>query len=187
MKVRKATIQAKVGDFPNTPAASTTPAPTVGTVSLEVAPGTLLHSSQVDRTVVQDMLASGGVNPGETEHMTQILVNMLNLLDTTFVAPPPAAAAPSTQPMSQEPVIIADDKKPDVEAKRQTEEMELEFTDGSTDSEAEAEAATANVTHTKTKKRVSKKDRDVKNGKGGPGKGSTKDLVKSADKDKAKK
>ena len=39
VKERKATIQAKAGNLPNTPAASTTPAPTVGAVSLEVAPG----------------------------------------------------------------------------------------------------------------------------------------------------
>ena len=133
------------------------------------------------------MFASSGVNPTETEPMTQILFNILNVLGTTIEVPAPSAAVPSTQPMTQGPVLIADDKQPDAEAKQQTVEADMEFTDGSTDSEAAADAAIANQPHTKTKKKVSKKDRDTKIGKGGPGKGSATDIIKPADKDKVKK
>ena len=102
------------------------------------------------------------------------------MLSTTFAAPPPAATAPSTQSLSQEPVVIPDEQK-------QGEEVEeIEFADGSTDSGAEAAASTANLPHTKSKKKITKTYRDAKIGKGGPGKGTAKDLVKSTDKDKKK-
>ena len=177
---RKAAIQSKVASTMPTSAASTMQAPTAGAVSLEIAPGSPVHSNQVDPTVVQNFLANGGILPGQTQQVAELFLTLLNMLGTAFVAPPPAAAAPSTQSLSQEPVVIPDEKRPDADA------VEMEFTDGSTDSEAEAAAATANISHTKIKKKESKKDRGAKIGKGGPGKGSAKDLVKSTDKDKKK-
>ena len=186
VKERKATIQAKAGTLLNTSASSSTPAPVVGAVSLEVASGYLLHSSQVDRTYVQTMLANSGINPTDTETVAQILMNILNTVATKIEAPEPSAAAPSTQPLNQGPVLIADDKKTDAEIKQQTVEGDMDFTEGSTDTEAEAKAATANEPPSKTRKKISKKDRDAKLGKG-PGKGSAKDIIKPADKDKGKK
>ena len=187
VKDRKATIQAKAGILLSTSATSTTPAPAVGAVSLEVAPGYLLHSNQVDRTVVQAMLANSGINPAQTEPVTQILMNILNMMSTRIDAPNPTAAAPSTQPPNHGPVLIAGDKKPDAEIELQTAEGDMEFTEGSTDTEAEAKAATANEPHSKIKKKTSRKDRDAKIGKGGPGKGGAKDIIKVADKEKGKK
>ena len=90
-------------------------------------------------------------------------MQLLNMLGTTIEAPPQAATAPSTQALSQDPVVIVDEPRQDATME------EVEYTDGSTDSQAEAAAATANSLPTKIKKRISKKDRDAKSGKGGAG------------------
>ena len=58
---RKAAIQSKVASTMPASAASTMQAPTAGAVSLEIAPGSLVHSNQVDPTVVQNFLANGGI------------------------------------------------------------------------------------------------------------------------------
>ena len=133
--------------------------------------------------VVQNFLANGGIHPEQTQHVTGLVLNLLNMLSTRFDAPPPAATAPSTQSLSQEPVVIPDEQKPDTE-----EAEEMEFTEGSTDSGAEAAAATANLPHTKIKKKVSKKDRGAKaGGKGSQSKGGASEIIKAADHVKTKK
>ena len=178
---RKAAIHSKVAPTMPASAVSSMQAPAEGVVSINIAPGSLVHSNQVDPMVVQNFLANGGVLPGQTPHMADLFMQLMNLLGTTFAAPTPAASAPSTQTLSQEPVVIPDEKRPEANAE------DMEYTDGSTDSEAAAEAAIANKPYAKIKKKMSKKDRDVKNGKGGPGKGGSNDHIKTADKDKVKK
>ena len=70
VRERKAKIQERAGILLSTSATSTAPAPAVGAVSIDVAPGYLLHSSNVDRTYVQSMLADGGIHEADTGAVT---------------------------------------------------------------------------------------------------------------------
>lgn len=184
VKERKANIQEEAGILRSTSAASTTPAPAMGSVSLDVAPGYLLHSSHVDRTFAQTMLASSGVSIPETETMTQIFMNIMNAMATRIEPPVASAAAPSTQPDGQGPKQNADLKGLEAESQQQLGAEDVDFTEGSTDSPAEAKAANVNEPPTKIKQKISNKERDAKNVKG---KGIGKEIIKATDKDKEKK
>ena len=149
---------------------------------MEVAPGSLLHSSQLDPAIIQVCLTQMGMNAEQSAETTTMVLNVLNML-ATQIAPStqtsPAAAASRPQPPDIVPVNVVnveDDKAEEARGE------DVEFTDGSTDTAAEAVAATENKPYTKIKKRMSKKDRDAKNGKGAQGKGDS----KNTDKDKGK-
>ena len=135
------------------------------------------------------MLASTGMNQEQTGTVTQVLFNLMNMFSTQIAPPGPSTAAPSTQPPDHGPVLVADDKEPELHAENEPLPMEGDFdlTDGSTDTEAEAKAANANEPHTKIRKKTSRRARDAEHGKGGQGKGSATDIIKVADKVKGKK
>ena len=186
---RKAVIQTKLPTPPASAAAAPAAQPPVaGAVTIEVAPGSILHSSHLDPTLVNTCLAQMGMNEEQSVQTSQMVFKFLNML-ALQIAPPtqttPVAAAPCPQQtvaVKESVVVQVDDERPE-----EQREEDVEFTDGSTDTAAETAAANDNTPYSKIKKKLTKKDRDAKNGKGGPGKGNSNDLVKSADKDKVKK
>ena len=150
---------------------------------MEVAPGAILHSSQVDPALVQACLNQMGMNGEQNAITSQAFFQILNFLATTVALPTPpspAAAAQRPQPPDLGPVVVEvedGDQREEPEVMPMDDE-EAEWTDGSTDVEAsELKAANdnANLSPTKIKK---KKKRG--GGKGNQGKGSAADSSKSS-------
>ena len=186
-KRRMDDVQASAKLLQNTVATSAATLPTSGAVSMEVAPGSILHSSHVHSEVVQAYLTQTlGMNPEQTASTSQAFFGLMNML-ALKVAPPtqptPEDAASQPQQTGKEAVVVEIDKEESQEEVPETAPMDAEgeFTDGSTDSEAEAKAATENLPATKIKKRK------TRGGKGSQGKGAPADTIKPNDTGKLKK
>ena len=88
---------------------------------MEVAPGAILHSSQVDPALVQACLTQMGMNEEQNAITPQAFFQILNFLATTVTLPTPpspAVAAQRPQPPDLGPVIEVEDcdkkEEPDV-------------------------------------------------------------------------
>ena len=182
---RKAAIQSKLPTPPATASTTATPVtqPSVtGAVTIEVAPGSILHSSQLDPAHVDSCLSQMGMSGEQSALTSQALFQLLNMLAVKIAPPsqatPAVVASGSQQAAAVREVVHVDDEKP-----QEQRGEDMEFTEGSTDTAAETAAANNKQPYQKIKTKLSKKERDSKSGKGAPqGKGSTKSTDKEPNK-----
>jgi len=143
---------------------------------MEIAPGSILHSSHVNPALVNACLGQMGMNEEQSAQTAQTFFNLMNMLALKIAPPPPPnqeAAASRPSPPDLETAMVEDDKAEDQQ--EPNDQAEGEFTDGSTDTEAEAKAASENLPPTKIKK---KKKRG--GGKGNQGKGTASESTKTS-------
>ena len=97
LKGRESSIQAKAGPLlTNTTPPSNTPASSAAGVMMEVAPGSLLHSSQVSIPQFENYLLQRGIGQDHTAGMAQILMDLLNHVGTKVEAPIAKESSAST-------------------------------------------------------------------------------------------
>ena len=152
---------------------------------MDVAPGALLHSSQLDPSVVHSCLSRMGMSQEQSAETAQTLFTLMNMLATQIIAPTPPQTTPAVAAQRPQPpdlgavvVEVEDGDQREEPEVRPMDDEEAEWTDGSTDveaSELKAVNDNANLAPTKIKK---KKKRG--GGKGNQGKGSAADSSKSS-------
>ena len=177
---RKAAIQSKLpspqATAPTT-TASAAPAAT-GAVTIEVAPGSILHSSQLKPEDVNAAMAQMGMSGEQAALTSQTVFQLLNLL-ALKIAPPPQTTTAAVAAGSQQTAAVGEVVRVEEDRQEEQQDEDVAFTDGSTDTEAEKAAAKDNKPYAKIRKRRTKEERDVKTGKPAPqGKGGSKNAAK---------
>ena len=178
---RKAAIQSKLPSPPATaPTTATSAAPpsATGAVTIEVAPGSILHSNQLDPADVNACLSQMGMSGEQAALTSQAVFQLLNLL-AMKVAPSPQTTPAAVAAGSQQTAAVKEVVQVEGERQEEHQEEDVGFTDGSTDTAAETAAANDNKPYAKIRKRRTKEERDAKSGKPAPqGKGGSKNAAK---------